>query len=345
MPINASRGHLAAAAVTLTLTACTASLPEPAAVRAAPPAQAQAAPPAGDAPAATAPPAATAAPAAPSRRASLRFDVDGDDFPSPLIDVVVGGQPTTMIVDTGATHQVVASWVAAQIGPSTATGTTGMDHAGKQVALSRLDGATLIVSGWGAVDSSQMFVIPVPESLQKRGIGGVLSPQALAAEGRAVLLDFRKNTMKEALLADAMRVLEGEPGEALSGEIRSCGKGGGALPFVRATIAGVEVDAQIDTGATHSTVRAASEVGARLRPLAKGTNRAYAASGAFTIPTVDAAHVKVGGLEADTPVDIVTRDSHPLCGNDALLGMELLRRCVLVLGDKTLAAKCSAPAR
>src|SRR5262245_46626938 len=164
MPMSASR--IGAAAMTLSLVACSATQPTP--VTPTPPPHTEPALTA-SAVAAVPPPTASAAPIAAPRRASLRFDLQGDDFPSPLVDVVVSGTPTTMIVDTGATHPVVASWIAAQIGSAKATNVSGLDHTGKAIALSKLDGATLIVSGWGPVDSASMFVIQVPPALQKRG--------------------------------------------------------------------------------------------------------------------------------------------------------------------------------
>ncbi len=234
-------------------------------------------------PAATVTPGAQPA-AASKRRATLRFELGEDDFPAPLVDVVVSGHPATMIVDTGATHQVIATWVAEQVGQTAASGDVGLDHAGKRLTLGKLVGATIAVSGWGAIDATNAVVTKVPAPLQKRGIGGVLSPQALASDEAAVVLDFRRGHMTAAPLADALRALESEPGAAITGEVRSCGPGGGALLFVRASVAGVEVDAQIDTGATETTVRATSETGSRLLSRAKAETTAIAASGVFTVP-------------------------------------------------------------
>ena len=279
----------------------------------------------------------------PPRRASLRFELGDSDFPAPLVDVVVSGQPTTMIVDTGATHQVVGGWVAAQIGPTAATNDVGIDHAGKTLALTKLPGATIVVSGWGPIDASDAVVLPIPAALQRQGIGGVLSPQAIATEDRAVVLDFRRGTMTDAVLGDALRTLEKEPGAAIEGEVRSCGAGNGALVFVRASIAGVEVDAQLDTGATETTVRAGSEVGTRMRPGAKGTSTAVAASGVMRVQTVDGARVKVGALEVETTVGLVPKEARAVCPSDALLGMDVLRRCQIVMSSKVMKARCSAP--
>lgn len=308
-------------------------------------------------PAVTAPAVATGAPSAtavvtaapevaapPKKVAKLRFDIDGEDSGIPLVDVVVGGQPTTLIVDTGATHHVIASWVAGQIGGTTTSAGNGMDHAGKSIALTQLEGVDIVVSGWGSAGANGTLVAPLPPGLQSQGIGGVLSPQALAKDGRAVVLDLRKGTMTEAAYDDAIRALAGEPGSSFTGDVRDCGTNG-TLTFVRATIAGVAVEAQVDTGATHTTVSAGSEAGKKLKPLAKGKTTAFAASGMFTVPSVERARVQAGSLDAETTVDLVKRDARQACPNEAYLGTDLLRSCTLVLGPKELAAKCAPPMR
>ena len=280
--------------------------------------------------------------AAPKRLAKVRFDVGGEDFGVPLVDVVVGGHPTSLMVDTGATHHVIGSWVAAQLGKTTTTGTAGLDHAGKSLSLSQMVGAEIVVSGWGALGVNTVLVATLPPVLQAQGVGGVLSPLAMRSEGRAVVLDMRRGTLSEMGSEDALKGLESQPGEGFSGEVLDCGNGG-SLAFVKATIGGVAVEAQLDTGATNTTVRAAADVGVKLKPLAKGKNSAYAASGIFTVPSVETASVQVGGVTVETSVDLVSRDPRTPCTNDAHIGMDVLRRCTIVMAEKTFAAKCDKP--
>lgn len=346
-PSPHERWFLAAALAAIASTSCTAAEPPPARV---PP---RAADSGGPAPVVNVAPepepgasAGPAAPQAPGKRAALRFDVEGDDFPSPLVDVIVSGQPTTMLVDTGATHQVVGRWVAEQIGPVTQDANdVGIDHAGKALPIARLEGAQIVVSGWGPIDASEAVVVAIPGPLERRGIGGVLSPQALAAEGRAVVLDFRRGTMTEAAWGDAMRGLDAEAGAAAYGEVKSCGPGGGALAYVQVAIGGTEVLAQLDTGATQTTVRAASAAGAALAKRAKGASSAIAASGTYTVATAEGTRVALGELAMDVDVALVPKAARTGCTNDAQIGMDVLRRCVIVLGPSAVATKCSPPPR
>lgn len=287
-------------------------------------------------------PVAEQAPSARKKLAKVRFDADGEDVGVPLVDVVVGGQPTSLMVDTGATQHVIASWVAKQIGPTSPSMTTGVDHVGKNVTLTRLEGVDIQVSGWGPLGATGALVASLPPILQKQGIGGVLSPISLVKEGRAVVLDLRRGTLAEQAFEDASKALEAEAGVAVAGEVRDCGNGG-ALSFVKATISGVSVEAQLDTGATSTTVRAGAEVGVKLLPLATAQSSAYAASGIFTVPTVESAHVQIGGLDVATSIDLVKREPRTPCTNDGHIGMDLLRRCTIVLGTKAFSAKCDGP--
>ena len=301
-------------------------------------------------PAITATPAETGAPVVTSepakapapKMAKVRFDANGEDFGAPLVDALVGGQPTSLMLDTGATHHVVASWVAAQVGPTKDSAIKGLDHAGQTVALQELPNAEISISGWGAIGAGSPLVAALPMEFQRSGVGGLLAVQALVADGRAVVLDLRKGTLTEGPLDDVTREVEGMGGALIRGEIRTCANGA-SLPFVKATIGGAEIDAQLDTGASNTTVRAASKTGVALKPLAKSASTAFAASGMFTVPSVKGARVMVGALDVETTVDLVKRDPREDCPNDAFVGIDVLRKCTLVFGKKALVARCDPP--
>lgn len=292
--------------------------------------------------ASAAPTTAVNAPPAP-KRAKVRFDANGQDFGAPLVDALVGGQPTTLMLDTGATHHVVASWVASEVGPTRDSSIQGLDHAGQSVALKELPNGEITISGWGPIGAGSPLVAALPMEFQKSGVGGLLAVQALVGEGRAVTLDLRTGALTEGPLDESMAALEKLEGPSITGEIRTCANGA-SLPFVRAKIGGGEIDAQLDTGATNTTVRAASPAGVKLKPLAKTASTAFAASGMFTVPSVRGAHVQVGALDVETTIDLVKRDPRPDCPNDAFVGIDVLRRCALVFGKKTLAGRCESPA-
>lgn len=293
--------------------------------------------------------AAAAAPAAgaPGLRAPLRFELNGRRFPSPLIDAIIAGRSTTLLVDTGATHHVVARWLATELSlPLTSAGDAATDHAGQAIPVARLENASFSLPGWGAVPVPVLLVIPVPDILQRMGIGGFLSPQALSSEGRAVILDLRAGSMTDAPIDEALRRLDVSTGAtAPFSALRACGGGSveGTQLVAQATIEGIAAEVKIDSGATHSSLFAERGAGKRLSGRASGSTSAYAASGRYTVPTLRGAHFKLGAFEMTADVDILPKTPESSCASDGYLGMDVLRSCVLVLAGDRSALRCLGP--
>ncbi|MDC0680667.1 retropepsin-like aspartic protease [Sorangium atrum] len=338
----------AAAAGALAVAGCA----EPAAVRAAPASPRSAAStgagaggassPAGPAPAGAG--AGPAAPAAgPERRASLQYQLNDRAFPSPLIDAVVAGQPAVLIVDTGASHHVLARWLADELAlPLSTAGDVAVDHAGRPLAVSRLENASLALSGWGRVEVSALLVVRMPDVLQRIGIGGILAPQELAGPGRAVVLDLREGRMTEAPRDEAARTLRARFGEAAIVELARCGgpnQGSGLT--ARASVEGIDVTLKIDSGASQSSLFAVSPAGKRLSRRATGDRSAYAASGRHTVPVLSGARLRMAGFDAAADIDLLPGERQATCPSDGFAGMDVLRTCVLVLAEDGGVAACA----
>ncbi|WP_437984232.1 retropepsin-like aspartic protease [Sorangium sp. So ce117] len=330
----------AAAAGALAVAGCA----EPAAVRAAPATQRSAASTgagAGDASSPAGPPAAPAA--GPERRASLQYHLDDRAFPSPLIDAVVAGQPAVMIVDTGASHHVLARWLADELAlPLSTAGDVAVDHAGRPLAVSRLEDASLALSGWGRVEVSALLVVRMPDVLQRIGIGGVVAPQELAGPGRAVVLDLREGRMTEAPRDEAARALRARFGEAAIVELARCGgPNQGSELTARASVEGIDVTLKIDSGASQSSLFAVSPAGKRLSRRATGNRSAYAASGRHTVPVLSGARLRMAGFDAAAEFDLLPGERRATCPSDGFAGMDVLRACVLVLAEDGGLAACA----
>ena len=280
-----------------------------------------------------------------TRRVPLRFDIQGTSFPSPLIDAIVGGQPTTLLIDTGATHHVITGWLADELAlPQTTAGDVGLDHAGRPVRITRVEGAAVSLSGWGRVDVPTLLVVPVPEVLQRMGIGGFLSPQALAAGRRAVILDLRAGEMRDAPFDDAVRAAEASPEPGSITELALCGgENEGRQLIAPVLVNGVAVQLKVDSGATQSSLFAASEAGKRFAAGARGAHSAYAASGKHTVPVLEKTRVQIGGGEVVTDVDLLPNAPRPGCPADGFIGMDALRQCTLILGETRAVARCRRP--
>ncbi len=123
-------------------------------------------------------------PAHPSKSAALKFELKGHYFPLPLVHGTIAGQPTWMLVDTGANSHIIASWLAKKAHlPMRSLGDVGTDHTGKSVTTYSVEHPAVVIDSWGAIDDGPMLVTDVPMPIEKLGIGMFISPQWLAEEG------------------------------------------------------------------------------------------------------------------------------------------------------------------
>jgi hypothetical protein len=288
---------------------------------------------------------AAAVPSAP-KRIPLRFELFGRAFPLPLVHGTVGGEPTWMLVDTGANSHVIAAWLARKAKlVSKNLGDVGTDHTGRTIVTSRVDDPSIVVDGWGALANGPILVTEVPEAVARLGIGAFLSPQQLATAGDAIVLDLAHAEMRTDSLPAALKALEGRGVDLLTTEAHACEdtdspiKG---LAFVMpARIDGTRVGLLLDTGAHHSDLLASTPVGKKLAPRSiANKEQVYAASGKITTRTIKRAKLEVGAWSGITDVDVLPGDSDPACPRDGVLAMDVLQKCVLVLHASKVRARC-----
>lgn len=282
-------------------------------------------------------------PAGKARRAALHFKANGDDFPVPLIDVVIGGFPTSMMVDTGATHHVIADWVAKEVSlPVSASGDKAADHAGRVTSVGRAERVKISISGWDSIELPLALVLGMPNALRPLGIGGVLAPHLLAGPGRATVLDLRGGAMIEEADDEASkREAEGGGAKAIA-SARACGGATqGLMLLVQAQAFGEPAWLKLDSGATSTSLFQVSAAGKKALAKAGAAKKEYGAGGAFTSRSVPGAKLVVGELETAVELGIEAGTPSPACPSDGFLGMDILRSCVLVLrGDRT-SARCT----
>jgi hypothetical protein len=277
-----------------------------------------------------------------TKRAVLRYRANGDDFPLPLVDVVIGGFPTSMLVDTGASHHVIADWLAKEIAlPVSTSGDRAVDHAGRVRTVGRAENIKLSISGWGGMDVPLVLVLSMPGALKPLGIGGVLAPHLLAGPGRATLLDLRGGAMIEEPEEDAAKHEIESGGIKAISSARVCGGATeGLVLVVQAAAFGEPAWLKLDTGATSSSLFEGSAAGKRALAKAAGSRKDYGASGSFTSRAVPGAKVMVGEFEAAIELAVEAGAPAAGCPSDGFLGMDVLRSCVVVLrGDRT-SARC-----
>jgi predicted aspartyl protease len=300
--------------------------------------------------AATKPPAPEAAWATPqsprpSRSTKLRFELAGHEFPLPVVHGTVAGEPTWLLIDTGANSLVLASWVAKKAGLKLhPLGDVGSDHTGRTVMTYAVDHPDVAIDGWGDLDDGPMLVTNIPVAVERLGIGGFISPQWLAGRGDAIVLDLANERMSRAPFASAVRSVQ-DRGRELPTHPRVCDDSESTIKglafVVPATIAGQSVNLLVDTGAHKTDLLTSSRAGQALGSRSvQSDEELYAASGLVRTRTVKGADVRVGGVSLTTDVDLVPGGADSVCPRDGVVSMDILKTCVLVMGHKQLIGRC-----
>ena len=116
----------------------------------------------------------------------ITFDVGDERTHAPMIDVVVGGVPTRLILDTGSTDHVLTIELAQAVGLAAEPGEPGTDHAGALVESWTLGEVDVRIGGHD-VTLRDTVAITGPAPFEGWGVGGFLSPQHLDPTAFAVL--------------------------------------------------------------------------------------------------------------------------------------------------------------
>lgn len=288
--------------------------------------------------------------ARPTRHATVRYDLRGRPFDLPLVHGTLDGQRTIFLLDTGANVHIVGATLARKLGLAmTKTNERGSDHLGMPITTWRIDKPQLVLDEWGPVAPPSAVVTEIPKALERLGVGGILSPQKLATEGDAVVLDLYRGEIRDAWWEDAAREI-GATGAPLVGRGPEDGKaceepdrtGTGLAYVLPASVEGQSVSLLLDTGAQRSDLFASSPAGQKLLPRSVTDDEPmYAASGKFVIRRLPRAAITAGAFSSVVDVGLVEGSADSACKRDGVLAMDVLRACTLVLGRSRAFGTCA----
>jgi predicted aspartyl protease len=285
-----------------------------------------------------------------TRRAKLRYEINGKPFPLPLVSGTIAGQPVLMLVDTGANSHVIAGWFARKLALGMKKlGDVGTDHVGKSIATFRVEKPELTIDDWGSLSPVPVLATDVPDVIERLGIGAFISPQRLVEEGDSVILDLAKGEIRPAWWDEAHYELSATGVSLVVGDGRACEENEGPIKglafVVPATVESQKVELLVDTGAQHSDVFTTSTAGQRLASQSTVNKEPmYTASGKISARKLKAARVAAGSFSVTTDVDLIGGSSDSSCPRDGVLAMDVLRSCILLLGRTRMYGRCAPPA-
>lgn len=278
------------------------------------------------------------------REATIHFEQrDGKPFPYPLVHARVRGVETRLILDTGASHTVLDVWLLEQLGVELVpSGQPGEGHAGEAVTTSRARAPHLTIAGWGEVPGDALAV-RLPSLFRALGLGGVVSPQSLATDDTAVILDLPESSLRRVPRDEARR----DPAVSL-GSADLCHVGDesdGVVYVVDAVVEGLPARLVVDSGAARTDVLAESVAGQRLRARASRGDPSYTVSGRVHGQRVDDVTLTVGQVVTTLDLGLMSGRPSGACPRDGHLGLDVLMGCALVLTPDDFGARCGGTAR
>jgi predicted aspartyl protease len=261
---------------------------------------------------------------------------------APQLKVVAGGRSIGFGIDTGAGMHTLASWYARAAGLSPANDApvrvTG--SGGGQVELPIVHDVRLPLSGGQALLLSEAIVANFPPIFEKKGIGGVVSPQLLAPTSSAAVLDLATPRLRFARFAEALVETGARKLGAENVTIHASNAGLRNRHYiVKTIIAGVPVRLLLDTGASNTTLNERSDAIEALGVLSPGRVNVGIDGRRETEMRSAPRPVDFGVGPIMIRVSVSRNAGGPVA--DGMLGMNALRTCTLILAESALGVACA----
>jgi hypothetical protein len=265
---------------------------------------------------------------------------------------VVGGLDTLLIVDTGATASALDAALVARAGLEVVdSGIRGRDWSGQPIKILRTD-APIALAGIGRLADRASGVAEFSPGFRARGLGGLLSPQALANATDDVLIDFpgRRLLVGPRTARDVpVGLALGPAPEPLCAD-RSGGLAGTtfAIPVL---VNGARARLAVDTGASDTILFASAAAAVNFE--APPAPPSGPGDGPFVGGTplgsskgmLRKATLASGDWSTVIDIAIVDGASSPRCPFDGRLGIDVLRACAVEIANGASTVRCLSPAR
>jgi len=266
-------------------------------------------------------------------------------FPNPLVKAQIARHEAIFIVDSGASVSILADWYVKAAGiPANKTGSVVTGASGKAAP------ARLVHRLRGQWSDGQRFrlgeamVIAFPPYFESLHLGGLVSPQALAPAGMAAVLDLRVPSLRFVPYERALSELRQSTTPTAAIDLTPPCQYRGANHMNRlysavVKAAGATDHMLIDTGATGSIFSDQSNIAHAIGSGSELDAPSDAVGDTVTTNRIvrDVAIQRGGGTVTLSP-DV--GKSSALCNVQGRLGMDALRSCLLILGEKQMAFSC-----
>jgi aspartyl protease len=264
-------------------------------------------------------------------------------FPNPMLKARIAGHEALFIVDSGASLNLLAAWFAevAKI-PTSETADSTVNGSGGKASVPRL--AHRLRGHWSdgqRFGLNETMVVTFPPYFKSNHIGGLISPQFLAPVGMAAVLDLKTPSLRFVPFARALSDLQqSQPSPVLLPLKQEChSKAADRVYLAPVTTAGVTDLVFVDTGATKTMFSEESKIAQKIGGGSEPGPRSEGFGGEVNGQRMvrDVQLLRGGRIVALNPS--IGQAAAP-CDAKGLLGMDALRSCLLILGDKEMVFTC-----
>lgn len=241
----------------------------------------------------------------------LTFDkrLEQNDFAAPILNLVFGSETLPFLVNTSSTSHSIDQWAADALKLTPANNIISTDFKIYSQAL----------------PLANFQVTKMNPRYEENGVAGFISPQLLITEN-AIALDF----LNSKVFQDKFDNLVGQY-NVKDSKIDAClkqGPEGASLYIVPVKINGSDLNMLVDSSAEDTTIK-------QSHPLAKSLLK----DGNGKLFKLHKVKVSITGKTVTRLIDIKELPSLP-CKADGLLGMDVLKLCVLIMDKNQLAVNC-----
>lgn len=181
----------------------------------------------------------------PDRHAKLNFKL-GEIVPVPLVHGTISGEPTWMLLDSGAGTHFMSDWMAKRANvKQRKTRTEVADHARVTLNVTLADRSLITIEQWGRLIPGELLVVDGDEGgiAARAGIGVVLSPQELE-DDRVVIMELDRGEIRTGTETEAVRALAARKVDFDPDDIEYCH----GVFSIAAKVEGEAVRLTVDTG-------------------------------------------------------------------------------------------------
>jgi hypothetical protein len=278
---------------------------------------------------------------------AVRIFFDGRElFARPMLHVHAFGRTRRMLVDTGAFAHVMGP-TAAGVSPGVLSQgeIISSDETGRPVVGIRMSAADLVLKGWPPLAGEVWVSSWVERNYRGKGrdltdphFDGVFAPITMAGSDRVVILDFAEGTMSTGTWKDADDRLAAAELALTPSRVSL---DGGSMLIVPVVVDGRPVRVALDTGATSSVLFVPRGDDVPSNVTRTRTPERMMAVQAGEVQT----RLRFSLIERLEPLALY-QSSESAGGSrfDGLLGMDVLRSCILAFDRESLSARCLARA-